>query len=845
MQPQQPYIAPQSPMQPAPVKKKRTIGTYLTWLMLVAAGIAVVCGIAWAVIYFMGKTTSDTGKTQTGVAGVLVSATASPQPQTIESTLGIQIPYDARELEGFGFAEEVTFSSTDLNEARPYTIMRVRPVETSESTRSEVTLNSPELRVTSSLSKGYWDVLSAKKEYSDLSKIDMLVKETIAAHEKDKLVESSDAEVKNINSVDYRKVIFTYKSELYGVATERREDCYMTVQNDRPYVACINNIRDSNFAVVPQLEHVLSDVKYEGLDKEILLDAEDATKDAAMLENKADEQVTATDAAADKTEEQAEDDSKAAKKTPMSAVPSYINTTQDFKLMASMAPSVVRVGTVYCADIKLTLPSGGDGPTLTGACVDKAGTGFHVSRDGFIATAGSVVQVKPQEAVAAYITNAPDASQVVSRLQRILDYLVESRSIMQTDADALMAGLEERDQDIIAKVNALSSLITPEDIAVTKEQYRFAVQLSDKPIVVNENGDGSSSFAYTDTVVEAEVEAKDYSTNVTQQQIFTGSGVDSDTALLKVKKSGLYPAMKIASNVGSVADKSTVRIAGLPMYAFGSLATAQFRETPLYRSGNIAQTFGAGDGQKVRSISTSSHAGLAGAPAIDDDGEVIGMATYNNLNCPDRKCFASTVIRDTSEISELVKQRNITLLSSSASTDTWNQAIEELTVGNYRKATQLFSEAAALYPQNNLASQFADYSKSQYGTATDTSTMNTVVSMMQALIATCVGIFVLLAIVKTALRLFIKPHTETQYGQLAQGQYIDPSQWQHQGTAQTQPPQTLAPFSNLPQPTSWPQAQQQEYPPQQGPPVQTQPSQSGYETQPPQQQPPSQYPPAQ
>lgn len=828
-------------MQPTPVKKKRNLGTYLTWLMIALGTIAVICGIAWAVIYFMGKTTSDTGKTQTGVAGVLVSANASPQPRIIESTLGIQIPYDARELEGFGFAEEVTFSSTDLDESRAYTIMRVRPVETSEATRSEVTLSSPELRVTSSLSKSYWDALSTKKEYSDLSKIDMLVKETVAAHEKDKLVESSDAEVKNINSVDYRKVTFTYKSEVYGVATERREDCYMTVQNDRPYVACINNIRDSNFAAVPQLEHVLSNVKYEGLDKEVLLDAEDAAKDAAMLENKGDEQVEVTEPTTEKTEEETNGDAKDTKRPSTANVPSYVSSTQDFKLMASMAPSVVRVGTVYCADIKLTLPTGGDGPTLTGACVDKAGTGFFVSRDGLIATAGSVVQVKPQEAVAAYITNAPNATQVVDRLQRILDYLVESRSIMQTDADALMAGLEERDQDIIAKVNALSSLIAPEDIAVTKEKYGYAVQLSDKPIVVNENGDGSSSFAYTDTVIEAAVEAKDYSANVTQQQIFAGDGVDSDTALLKVKKSGLYPAIALGANGGSVADKSTVRVAGLPMYAFGSLASAQFRETPLYRSGAVAQTFGAGDGQKVRSITTSSHAGLAGAPAIDDAGEVVGMATYNNLNCPDRKCFASTVVRDTSEISELIKQRNITLQASSASTDTWNHALGELTAGNYRKATQLFSEAANLYPQNHLASQFADYSKSQYGTATDTSTMNTIVSIMQVLIVVCAGLLMLLAIVKLALKLFIKPHTETQYGQLAQGQYIDPSQWQHQDITQTKPPQTLAPFSNVPQPASWTQPQ---YPTQQAPSQQPPAAQPGYETQPPQQ-PPSQYPPAQ
>lgn len=830
MQPQQPpYQQQPAPMQPVQPKKKRTIYDYLTWAMIAAGSVLAISLIAWAVIYFTGKTSSDTGKTQRGVAATLESDSTAPQLRTISSQLGVKIPYDSRELEGFGFADDTTFANTDLDEARPYTVMRVRPVETSEATRNEVTLESPELRVTSSLSKGYWDLLATKKEYKDLSKIDILVKETVQAHEKDKTVESSDAEVKNIGDVDYRKVTFTSKNELYGVTTERKEDCYMTVQHDRPYVACINGIRASNFAVVPQLESVLTAIKYEGLDSKLLVDtAVDDANAAAMPDSKDDEKIAATDKTS-KEEDTSDEETKKTTTTQVAkTVPSYLSATQDFKTMAAAAPAIVRVGTVYCADIKLSLPEGGDGPTLTGACVDKAGTGFFVSRDGYIATSASTVQVKPQEAIAAYITNAPDSSQALVRLQRILDYLVESRSIMQTDADALMAGAEERDQDSIAKVNALGSLIAPEDIAITKEKYGYAVQLADKPIVVNQNGDGSSSFAYTDTVIEAAIEAKDYSANLTQQQIYNGDVVTSDTALLKTKKSATYPTLRLALSGEGGAEKSTVDIAGMPMYAVGSLASAQFRATPLYRSGQVSQTFSGGEGQKVRSISTSSHAGLAGAPAMDQSANVIGMATYNNLNCPDRKCFASTVIRDTVGITELAKQRNITLLSSSSSSTVWNEGINQLTKGNYRQATQLFNEASQLYPQNYMAARFADYSKSQYGTATDTSTMNSVVSLLQALAAMMGGVLVLLVIALLVLKMIIRPHTETQYGQMAHGSYIDPSQWQHQTLAPSaHPGQTVAPLGTVPQPAQWQQSQPVQ--PQQ--PVAT--PQTGWTSQPP------------
>lgn len=826
MQPQQPYQVPQSSMQPGPQKTKRSLGDILAWVIIVAVGLSVVCGIAWAVIYFTGKTSSDTGQTQAGVAAVLEPESSAPLPREITSQLGVSIPYDARELEGFGFADEVTYSSADLEEARPYTVMRVRPVSTSEATRSEITLASPELRVTSSTNLGYWDLLGAKKEYKDYSKIDMLVEETVAAYEADRMVEVSDIEAKDIGGVSYRKVTFTTTNELYGVTTKRYEDCYMAVQHDRPYVACINNIRSSNFSVVPQLERVLEDVVYSAPEQDVLVDS---GTEKSIVEKGENEDAEVADASSD-TVEPAEKQDDAQR----SSVPFYLKRTDDFKALAAAAVSTVRVGTIYCADIQLTLPNGNDGPSLTGACVDKAGSGFFISRDGLVATSASAVSVKPQEAISAYITNAPNTEQMSERLARVLDYLVEGRIIMESDAEALTAGVEERNQDSIAKVNELSGRIDPEDIAITKESRSYAVQLADRPIVVNQNGDGSDSFAYTDTVVKAELEASDYSTEVTQAEIYAGDNVTSDAALLKLKQSATYPALVLGLPGEGVSDKSVVSFAGMPMYAFGALGSAQFRATPMYRSAAVTQTFNASEGQQTRTVATSSHAGLAGGPVLDHSRQVVGVATYNNLNCPERKCFGNTVIRDTVGISELVSDRNIELAASSASAGTWNMAIDELVKGNYKTATNLFKEAATLYPHNYLATRYAEYSSAQYGSATDTSAMNATATVLQIVAVMMLCLAVLVAIAKIGVKIFIKPHTETQYGAMAQGNYIDPNQWQ-----QTQPPQTAAPLGPMPQPTVW---QPSTPAPSQTPPVQTQ---GGYVTNQPEQTQPPQYPPQQ
>lgn len=828
MQPQS-YQAPPSPMQPAPVKKKRSISTILTWVLVTVVSLAVLCGIAWAVIYFMGYTSSDTGKTQANAAAALEPVDSVSIMRTIDSQLGITVAYDARELEAYGFADEVTYSSADLSESRPYTVIRVRPVSTSEATRSNVTLASPELRMTSSLNKNYWEVLAKKEGYEELSKLDMLVKETVDVRETDAMVESSDVEVREVGEVSYRKIVFTSTDERYGVTTERREDCYVAVENDRPYVACINNIRPSNFAAASQLEVVLAQTAYTQINDEVLDAGGDAKDDESLVDDTSDEVVESS------VDEQGESDEKAV----AAVVPPHLKDSADFRSLAAAAPATVRVGTVYCADIRLTLPNGSDGPTLTGACVDRAGTGFFISRDGLIATSASVTRVKPQDAIAAYITNAPNATQVTQRLERVLNYLVESRVLMQTDADALIAGVEERDQDIIAKVNEISARIEPENISITKEDYKYAIQLGDKPIVVTHQGDGSSSFTYTDSVVDATFEAATYSSTQTQDDIYKGESESGDVALLTVEKQAAYPVISLGRSGEGLAEKTAVNIVGRPMYAFGSLESAQFRATPMYRSAQVSETFSATEGQRLRAVSTPSHAGFAGAPVVDRTHSAVGMATYNNLNCPDQECFASTIIRDTTGLSELVRKRNITLATVSPSSEVWVRGISELTRGNYKGATGLFKEAAQLYPQNYLAQQFIEYSEAQYGTASDTSTMNLIVRILQTAIVLLGILLVLLAIAKIALKIFMKPHTETQYAHMNTGAYIDPSQWQQQS------PQTLAPQSTaMPQPAAWQPSQPQPYTPTspqsqpytgQPQPQQPSPPQQYGETQPPQQ----------
>lgn len=783
MQPQsyQPQQSPMQPMQPSPKPKKKITAAGMLFVAMIITGVVILIAlIAWLVLSF--RASSDTGKTLAGAAAVIEPKALAPSDEVIKSSLGIEVPFNARELSGFGFSEEVTYSSNELREKRPYSVIRLRPVETSQASRNEITLLSPELRITTSVDKDYWKQFEGKKAYKDLSKLDMLVQATTSQRESDKWVSASDVEAKKIGDIDYRKIVYTSKNEDHGVTSLRREDCYVTVQHDRPFVACVNNIRSGNFAALSQLEEVIQKLSYQAPDQEVLVtDEKGKQADKAMLDSKKDQEVTAGDGKEEpeeKTIEEAEQKPQEEKAPEQAAkISPYLVETEDFLSFAKAAPSTVRVGVIYCADVKLTLPSGKEGPLLTGACVDKAGTGFFVSKEGFIATSASAVSVKPAEAIRAYIVNAPNSSQMYERLDRVLGYMVEGRLLMQTDADAIVAGVQERNQDVVEKVNALSSKIAPESIAIAKESYSYAVQLQDKPIVVNEKGDGSLAFALSDTVVAAELEGSRYTTDKTQEQIFTGDTIADDIALLKLKGGETYPALSLATDT-NLSEGTPVNIIGMPMYAVGSLASGQLRSTPLFRQGAAGEVFSGSNAQRLLSIESSSFAGFAGAPALNRQGQVVGLATYNNLNCPGGKCFAGTILRDTSEINNLVRSRNVSLHPSSIITDTWSKALHELTRGNYKKAHSLFNESAKLYPKNYLATPFANYAKSQFGTDTDTSGYNTgiVAAQLTALIAGFT--LILLVIARIIIKMFARPQYKTQYGATAAGQYIDARQWQ-------------------------------------------------------------------
>lgn len=753
--PPQPPTQPQSPQpgqtnQPKPKKKRSAklpliIGIVITSLLIIG------CIVCW--IMLDQEKSSDDGTVSTEVAQLLTPERSVPVPVEVSSTLGVKVPFNGYELAGFALADGTAYTGSDLIASRDYSVIRIRPVETSEATRSQLSLALPNLRLTASNDAEYWDKVQADEELAELSKADAVIEQTktqrLEANDK---LDVSDVSRVEMGEVQYSKISFTLKDENFGVTSSVREDCYVTIQNDRPYVACINNIRPSNFSVASQLEQTLSDVTYTSIDQDSLVSGVSEEDGAALVGGDEEEEEVA-----DEGEQATADDIEAAREdegVSEEVERRYLpKSSQDFARLAKIAPSVARIGTIYCADVKLTYPASQQGVTLTGACSDIAGTGFYVSTEGLLATAASNVSVRPAEAITSYIVNAPSSSLSQERLDRVLNYLVEARYIMESDADGIKTGVQQGDTEAIAKVRVLADRIGTSNITIESESYSHALQLGSSPIVVNANANGSLSFAFSDSVVELEKVATDYDPNRSQTSVFDGSDKSSDLALMKTKREVNRPALSISNGTFNAGAK--MYAAGLPMYADSNLESGQLSSNPMPRFGEVQNIFDT-EGSKVASVLMASHAGLRGAPAVNESGQVVGVMGHNNLACPESSCVSGSMIESANGIIGLARSKNVALASNSPVVDTWNRAIDAFVIGNYREAIDLFNGVKATDPHNQLVAGFVGYAQEARNGEDDTSNINLILTVVKAALVVLVILLILLVLGLLATKLFQK-----------------------------------------------------------------------------------------
>lgn len=434
-----------------------------------------------------------------------------------------------------------------------------------------------------------------------------------------------------------------------------------------------------------------------------------------------------------------------------SNIPTQLDDKTLVKVIAKNQPAVVRILTVYCADI--TLQSGNATLSEKDACSAGVGSGSIISSDGYLATNGHVVAASPKQALLSTFTSNEE-------IKQYLDYLVVAKLVPTATATSILTAVKNGTTGATDRLDATVNLIPSATISSSDVNVYYAVQLGNEPVRINKIGN-RLAVAFTDTIMRATLVDQDFDQETVDASLQSGQFTSSDVALLKMN--GSFPYVHLGgSDRVRVGDQLTA--IGFPAFIDDSVNTEQWQTVPSITQGKVAEitTDSALGGRKIFNTSVPISQGSSGGPSFNDQGDQIGLNTYITLQCEDQQCFGDGQVRDVEDLKTLLAKNDITLKTGGV-TDDWYRGLDAYVSGKYAEALNSFEKVQAAYPPNYLVSSFSRLARQQIGSSSDTSASFQAKEVTTILIMIVGGILVVIVATVTILISYYtrKHHRET------------------------------------------------------------------------------------
>jgi S1-C subfamily serine protease len=375
--------------------------------------------------------------------------------------------------------------------------------------------------------------------------------------------------------------------------------------------------------------------------------------------------------------------------TNTSAATNGVDLTGSEKVAALYSPAVVKVHNAYCMDISV------DGePYVTGSCSASSGSGFFVSQDGYLATNGHVAAVSAQDVVIQEALNAYVSTGNAKPLNSLLDLT----ALTAADFPAGASGK----QTLAIMVDALYEL-DADRFTVTNSVVNLLVQVTAKnPDITALLQSTKNREEYTTSdksVIKAKLIAYDFRVN---------DGYDgfraSDVAIIKVEGSN-YPVVQLGE-IDTAVQGADLSILGYPGNASDNGLVDSGSSKATLTTGKVSAVKNAsGSDKKLIETDTTIGHGNSGGPALDDDGTVVGIATYT-VDGSGEGNGVFNYIRDIKDFKDLADARNITFDTNSATQAAWQSGIANFYSSHYSKSLKDFATVKELYPNNSRVDEF-------------------------------------------------------------------------------------------------------------------------------------------
>ncbi len=366
------------------------------------------------------------------------------------------------------------------------------------------------------------------------------------------------------------------------------------------------------------------------------------------------------------------------------------------QVVAKNMPSVVRIASVNCMDFDLTL--GAAKQSFIGGCSGAFGSGFIISPDGYVATNGHVVSSEPYSVLrmSFIFRNLPI-------IKSYLSLLVKANLITASDADIIYSQVLANNPKTLA---LLVASLDEEELStatgkITSEKNYFAVQLANQPIIIDRKN--LKNLSYDDNIVSAKLIDKDYNPVMTKEGNFQGS----DVAILKIDQQKDYPFVTLGSIDGLVTG-SPLTVIGFPGIAENNGLVDEKQSIPTATLGQVSAIRDAkGTTNKLIQSDVAIGYGNSGGPAFNQNGEVVGLATYGIEEESSGGGTKINYMRDIADLKALLKKNNINLPSSISGTEKlWEQALSNYSKAYYTPAISDFNKIKAQYPPHRLVDEF-------------------------------------------------------------------------------------------------------------------------------------------
>ena len=388
-----------------------------------------------------------------------------------------------------------------------------------------------------------------------------------------------------------------------------------------------------------------------------------------------------------------------------------VTTMDDSSKLATITrPSVVMVLTKYCTALKISQKD--PDPMFAGKlypfCLAGSGSGFFINPNGYIATNGHVVKMLDPTTIlySAILSGSLDRF-IADSLTSFVRSMGQEPDLVKIYATASKLKLDK--QQSLQMAVSIGDLINNQTVTVDSGTYNYYVQLAKEPIKFSQTG----TINVGTGVVEATLIGADY-----ELMDKEGNFKSSDVAIIKVMGNN-FPALPI-SDVTTISSGSGLEVLGYPGIVMGgenSLLDAASIVEPTITKGVVsAIKMAKGDQKKLIQTDASINHGNSGGPAVNEQGQVIGIATYGLTT--DSGSGNYNFLRDIADLKELGAKLGIEM-KTGVTYDLWKDGLNNYWLSYYRYAKESFENVSKQYPLHPTVADFVKEAESKTGTVAD------------------------------------------------------------------------------------------------------------------------------